>query len=570
MSETNPQASQIVLRDAGGYFGGAGTSAETAFEQLGIQTVPFSGFRTTRVAIFGDSIVDTGFVKVNANTTNGFVVSSTVGTFKTNGSDITYAYPGNWVKLYNVFNPTLTDYVNNSMVEVISAPDFFTFTFSTGDPATGMGMADGNYSNSYGGPWTMTPLTVKSDQGFFNQLNYVLGGQFSIVANYSFSGQGTVVAFEYIVKALQSGPSFDVAVISLGESDIVFASNITDAITDAQSVAYANLEVLLALFQQKQIPVLLVLPPGIAIPATRAQQGNIGLLALRNALINLRQSRSPMVKLIDTMTPIFDGTDNNGAFIPNACTDGYHPSSFGSMTIAQAEASNVRKWIPNPVDRQVVTVLDDPTTYSAPGVIYANRVRNGAMSGTTGTVSTPGTGTVPDFWETTSPTGGSTLACTAQVPRVADSNNPNSAKWGYGVNCNFTYTGAGQNFSLVSPDFSGQMQPGNWYQWGITVSPLADTVNLQSLVANFQLLNGVNLAGITINQASPGTNLYPLFSGKPIQLVSDPFYYSAGLPALVNAFLAITPTAAGSGNANLQFSNAWVRIVDTPYGVNPV
>lgn len=529
--------------------------------------------KTTKVAIFGDSLLNVGFQQAAAQTTSGgLVVNSGVATFFTGGGGaLTFAYPGNRVKVYNPSDPFLSDYINNVMVDVIAAPNQHTFTFSTVNPATGLPMADGDYSNVYGGPWYVQTQAIMTDQSWFNQLNYLCGGQFEIVANYGFSGQTTLVMAEYITKALQSGPDFDLAIMSIGTGDIVFATSVTQAITFAMN-AYAEIETFMALLWGAGKAVLYALPVGVSNSVggqPHVQQSNLGLNALRDAMINLKNDRGPLLRTIDLWAALGDGRATNGDLITGATTDGLHPSSQGALAIAKSVLPTVQEWLPQKSLRfNPFSVLEDSATYAQPGALYANLLTNGLMAGTGGTVIAPATGTAPNGWLVQwSGTAGTSLAVAGQAAHPLIDSQPNSVNWGYALTLNAVFDAAVRTIVAASPDFSAQMFAGNWYRFGIRLVATAASVNLQSVQANFQLLNGVQLEGFALNSPSPGTNNYPLASGDVLTFVAPPFFYAAGLPALTNAFclLTITSNGVGVGSAQLAFCEAFVRLMDPPY-----
>lgn len=564
------QPTDTVTGTVGGNTSEIPISAILALASGSSASVP--GTKGPRLALYTDSLVDVGFAQIAAQTSaGGFVVDvNGIATFRApNSGAKTGAIPGNYVKVYNPSDPTLHDYNNNRMVNVISAADFWTFTFDTRD-LSGVPMAADDYSNTYGGPWYVQPLTVQADMGWLNQLNYLMGGVFQVVANYGFSGQTGAAAAEYFNRSFD-GPAMDAAIVCLGTADVVFNTTVANAILAAIEEAYPVLEVMLQTFESRGTPVFLCLPIGVDSPATNVQIANIGLLSLRDALIQLKSLRAPATKLIDLAGTLFDGTKVNGGLIANATVDGYHPTSWAALNIAKDQVASWREWFTRALDFQPISILQDAPDQPQPGSLYANLVKNGLMVGTATSALVAGsTGSLPTGWASGGLGGGGaltgTLATAGQVVRIAQPNKPaNSTLWGYGLNVDCTWSASGQGFVLASPDFSGYMFGGNWYRFGLTVFARADAVNLMPLQVIFQLLNGVNLPPLTLNASSPGTTTWPLKSGDCPEMVSWPFFYPLGQTALTNAFMQILGISAGAGSCSLQLANAWVRKEDSPY-----
>lgn len=535
-----------------------------------------------RAILIGDSLLGNYKKQYNVNSTSGFVVSNGVATINTSVAGNNNAVVGNYVNIQCLGTAGLANPLSGTIVKVTQVDSSTQFRFAA--TYGGVTLADNDYSLIGGNQWSVSPLTQTQSSSWFPWMNAYLGSPFTVVSNFAMGGSTSSDSITILNKIL-AGPAFDYAFIGFGTNDINTAA--TAALANATvTTVYNNFVTMITAVENYGARPVIAIPPPIGStfagqPAATTTFKNVALLNLREKLLELARTDSRIV-CIDLMKTMMLGTSATGDFISGyvntSASDSVHPSPTAAIALAKNEIIS-GTWSTTPIrvnDRQPVSIVDDyqNNTTASSGAVTPNILQNGLFVGIGGSgIGGIVTGSVPNNWSLTSPTG-TAIASVGGATRTAISSTAaaswgaaNAANWGYAWTVNGSGIAANQGFTLQSTAYTSLLQVGSWYQFGITVKALADLVNMRAIITNFYFGSGLGNGYFldlpsSLNTTNDALNMK---SGDVIQLTSAPYYLPIAVPAGSALIQVIVQSIAAGWTCNLEFSSAYVRAVPNPY-----
>lgn len=521
---------------------------------------PPAPFPRNRVALCGDSLLLLGFNYTQLPTTPGsFVVNNGIITLTMAGT--LSIQVGQSLLLANNSATTFQEDPINGTNPVVLTYNPATFTVTLSATFNGQTMANGDYSNAYGGQWVITVPTLTQDSSWFQWLNNYMNGAFLLVADYAIGGTLSSMPVNLWPKT-RAGAAFDILVMQCGTNDINNAASYA-AGQAVVSTILNNLTTMIANVSSYGAKLLYGLPaPFNAAAANMTQaQANICISTLRTGVKALLAKNQGVLWLADLFADSIDGTSVNGASISGYNGDGLHPGSTGCVHIAQNERAQLASILGgSSFDIGPVSILEDSIDFAQAGARYPNIVPHGMMDGTVAVSAGGWSGTQPTAWSVLSSTVNAVVSA-GQSPITAIANT-NVAKAGYCWDLTLTATAA-QSIEVYCANFAAQIVAGGWYRFGMRVYFIGAPTALNQLQGN--CIFGPGPPGNIVWNGLTATygNGYPLAAGESIYLYSNPVFFPVP-PGSGSAFLSFKAGFSGAGSAHIQLSNAFARQIDNP------
>lgn len=508
-----------------------------------------------RIALVGDSIAEFNLYSNNVPTTVGsFVVLNGIGTLTFAAT--TFVFTGNYFSLNNVADPTMSLADNGTFVQAISASSPTTastvITFASK-------MANGDYSNSFGGAWQVADVCRNTDTGLVAWLNQYLRGQYMITANYACVGEVSTQTLAKIPKVL-AGVPFDIALLAAdGINDISFLTPAATAFAFVTTV-FNNYVSCIQQLQAAGKKVWLQLPcPSNQAAGSGAATNAICFHQLRQLLLAFAQANNQLV-VFDTMKEMIAGQSATGGYTTNAVGifsgDATHPNANAySVMAANEQGYLVSQTVPTEMSQ--VSILDDNFSFPAAPFSSANFAQNSGMQGVGGALAGGATGTVANSWNLALQGAATSVVGTgALVPTQLPGSN--SQNYGFAQRVQCATSATGQGFKFTSGIFyTNAVFPG-WFRFGIRVYVRAATAGLGSLALTYNMgpknLTFGGNGGFDVGYALP--------LGTVLWITSGPLFIPS-LPAAGQLFLQYV--GAGAGSVDLEISAPFIRPIGNPY-----
>jgi hypothetical protein len=503
----------------------------------------------------------------------------TLGTTTYLGAAITFTGTGTITVVSSANIPANSVISVDSEQMYVSAVSGTTLTIST----RGMyGTAAVTHSN--GAPvaaytsWQIANTSIERDNGnVWAYLKAALRGRFYVTGNYCMGGSTTSLGVAWLPKIIKGSP-FEYALIQYGTNDCKGANSAATATSYAAS-AIANLTTIVnTLLNQTSANIIIGTPPPVISSTSNgassySNYANMSIAQLRRGIILLAQG-NPRVRVLDHYADFVDGSTGEpqtGYIAIGSNNDFVHPTTFGSMASSQrryaAMVADPLFYGSEPITESV-SLYDDAVNYPQGTAPTANIMPNGIFKGTTGGKTANAgsiSGTVATGWSAIVDGGGS-LACTSQYALTGTASN-----WGYGQRMAHTFSGANQQWTLMSPQYQSMLVGGYWYQGKVKVTALNDISAYPTALKAMSLQVYSAGAATTYNpQCDLGyqENGLPMSTGQSIWLVSAPIWFPSGFTpsySFFQIFAYSQGTGSTSGLVDLLISNASMMRINTPY-----
>lgn len=305
--------------------------------------------------------------------------------------------------------------------------------------------------------WSGSPLNL-FDKGYFNWAQFFSGNRFTVLNNAGIAGNTTT----QMVTRIQSD------VLAYRPAVVIFMGGTNDPRLAAETIP--NYRTIFAALRKANVYVIHL---GI-LPRPNASMAQKYAIPEINRWAAWYWETNGGGEFVDAFGSIVDPTNSGQGVLNTALLDYVHPSAAGAQMIGAALSPVLQKW---PARRVKVTnVLD--AAFNTGGV--SSVMTNALCSGTTGTVDSPLTGSLPNYWRL-SPSG--SAGGSASIVAAPDG-------YGYAIQIDATGAANGDTVYLTQQNsifdatgaYPAKLHVGDQYrfvaQWKI--ENLSNVVNISS------------------------------------------------------------------------------------------